>query len=293
MKVLVQDGASRSLVEVSSLASEIAAAVLTAAWPIGAIFTAMVSTDPAMLLGFGTWAAFGSGRVLVGRNGADADFDTAEEMGGAKTVTPTGTVSQPTFTGDALGTHSHGAGTLAPSAHAGAAVTDHAAHTHGAGTLVPSAHSGTAVAQHNAHSHSYTQVPNHVHVERAQGGTTASTTGTHLMTSTATGGSLRSSAQSTLDPTGGVATANTDTGPGVQTHNVTQPSAHTMSGSTGNPSATLSHAVTQPSDHTMSGSSQAVSGGTPAGTVSQPTFTGDATSVVQPYIVVYFWKRTA
>jgi hypothetical protein len=159
--------------------------------------------------------------------------------------------------------------------------------------LVPSAHSGTAVAQHNAHSHSYTQVPNHVHVERAQGGTTASTTGTHLMTSTATGGSLRSSAQSTLDPTGGVATANTDTGPGVQTHNVTQPSAHTMSGSTGNPSATLSHAVTQPSDHTMSGSSQAVSGGTPAGTVSQPTFTGDATSVVQPYIVVYFWKRTA
>ena len=32
---------------------------------------------------------------------------------------------------------------------------------------------------------------------------------------------------------------------------------------------------------------------TPAGTVSQPTFTGNATSVVQPYCVVYFWKRTA
>lgn len=32
---------------------------------------------------------------------------------------------------------------------------------------------------------------------------------------------------------------------------------------------------------------------TPAGTVSQPTFTGSATSVVQPFLVVYMWKRTA
>lgn len=31
---------------------------------------------------------------------------------------------------------------------------------------------------------------------------------------------------------------------------------------------------------------------TPAGTVSAPTFTGSATSVVQPSLVVYVWKRT-
>ncbi len=31
----------------------------------------------------------------------------------------------------------------------------------------------------------------------------------------------------------------------------------------------------------------------PAGSVSQPSFTGSATSVVQPYFVVYIWKRTA
>ena len=37
----------------------------------------------------------------------------------------------------------------------------------------------------------------------------------------------------------------------------------------------------------------ATSGGTPAGTVTAPTFTGGATSVVQPYIVVYMFKRTA
>jgi microcystin-dependent protein len=61
-----------------------------------------------------------------------------------------------------------------------------------------------------SHTHSYTQVPNHVHVETAQGGTTASTTGTHLMTSAATGGSARNAATSTANPTGGVATANTN-----------------------------------------------------------------------------------
>jgi len=32
---------------------------------------------------------------------------------------------------------------------------------------------------------------------------------------------------------------------------------------------------------------------TPAGTINTPTFTGDETSVVQPYFVVYMWKRTA
>jgi microcystin-dependent protein len=53
------------------------------------VFIAVVSTSPATLLGGGTWQAFGAGRVLVGRDAADADFDTAEETGGAKTVTLT------------------------------------------------------------------------------------------------------------------------------------------------------------------------------------------------------------
>ena len=43
----------------------------------------------------------------------------------------------------------------------------------------------------------------------------------------------------------------------------------------------------------MSGTGEAISGGTPAGTNTTPAFTGSPTSVVQPYIVCYFWKRTA
>jgi hypothetical protein len=36
------------------------------------------------LLGFGTWTAFGAGRVMVGLDAGDASFDTAEETGGSK-----------------------------------------------------------------------------------------------------------------------------------------------------------------------------------------------------------------
>ena len=56
------------------------------AFPVGAVFIAVVSTDPATLLGYGTWSAFGTGRVLVGLDSGDANFDTVEETGGAKTV---------------------------------------------------------------------------------------------------------------------------------------------------------------------------------------------------------------
>jgi hypothetical protein len=39
-------------------------------YPVGSIYTsATVSTNPNTLLGFGTWAAFGAGRVLVGNGG--------------------------------------------------------------------------------------------------------------------------------------------------------------------------------------------------------------------------------
>jgi hypothetical protein len=222
------------------------------AFPVGSIFTSVVDTDPATLLGYGTWVAIGAGRVLVGKDAGDAAFDTLEETGGSKTVTSSGTVSQPTFSGNALGTHSHTAGTLVPSAHAGAAVADHASHTH-----------------------TYTQVPNHLHTLATGTGTTGNFSqviGTVDTSSGGTGGTPTQTALGTLsgNPVGGVAT-----------------------GTTAGPGAALTHSVTQPSDHTMAGSTQAVSAGTPGGTVTQPTFTGDATSVVQPYLVVRFYKRTA
>ena len=64
------------------------ATTLQAVYPVGSIYiNAAVATNPGTLLGFGTWAAFGAGRVIVGLNAADSDFDTAQETGGAKTHT--------------------------------------------------------------------------------------------------------------------------------------------------------------------------------------------------------------
>lgn len=55
--------------------------------PVGAIFVSIDPTNPATTLGYGTWAAFGTGRVLVGVDTGDTDFDTVEETGGSKTLT--------------------------------------------------------------------------------------------------------------------------------------------------------------------------------------------------------------
>ncbi len=56
-------------------------------YPVGSIYTSVVATNPATLLGVGTWAAFGAGKVPVGIDSSDTDFDTVEETGGAKTHT--------------------------------------------------------------------------------------------------------------------------------------------------------------------------------------------------------------
>jgi hypothetical protein len=58
-------------------------AAMAALFPVGAIYTAVVSTNPATLIGFGTWTAFGAGRVMVGFDSGNALFDTAEETGGS------------------------------------------------------------------------------------------------------------------------------------------------------------------------------------------------------------------
>jgi hypothetical protein len=78
-------------------------AAFQGAYPVGSIYmNASVATNPGTLFGFGTWVAFGAGRVPVGFNAADPLFDTAEETGGSKdaivvshTHTATSTITDP------------------------------------------------------------------------------------------------------------------------------------------------------------------------------------------------------
>jgi hypothetical protein len=90
----------------TAFVQDVAAAVKEALFPVGSIYVnADVTTNPATLLGFGTWTAFGAGRVMVGLNGSDTLFDTLEETGGSKDAivvshTHTGTTAS-------AGAHTH------------------------------------------------------------------------------------------------------------------------------------------------------------------------------------------
>ena len=62
------------------------AVIMNMIYPVGSVVTLGVSTNPATLYGVGTWTAI-AGKVIVGIDGTQTEFDTLNETGGAKTVT--------------------------------------------------------------------------------------------------------------------------------------------------------------------------------------------------------------
>jgi hypothetical protein len=124
-------------------------AALATLHPVGSIYiNATNSTNPGTLLGFGTWTAFGAGRVMVGFDSGNALFDAAEETGGAAdatlpTHTHTATVTDPG--------HAHGTETVINVALAGAGSTT-VLTTNGTGGTqnVDSAFTGITVANASA-----------------------------------------------------------------------------------------------------------------------------------------------
>jgi hypothetical protein len=84
---------------------------LQAVYPVGSIYiNAGVTTNPATLLGFGTWTAFGAGRVMVGLNGSDTLFDSLEETGGSKDATVISHTHTFSGTTSGVGDHQHNSG---------------------------------------------------------------------------------------------------------------------------------------------------------------------------------------
>lgn len=72
----------------AAAASAVSTAMQTI-YPIGSLYISTLATNPNVLLGFGTWASFGAGRVLVSQDTGQTEFDTLEETGGEKTHTLT------------------------------------------------------------------------------------------------------------------------------------------------------------------------------------------------------------
>lgn len=93
------------------------AGIMSYIYPVGIVITLGVSTNPATLLGVGTWTAI-AGRVIVGIDGSHTEFDTLDETGGAKTFD---------------NSHNHGGATGGVSFGGGGSLTAGAldtAHTH-------------------------------------------------------------------------------------------------------------------------------------------------------------------
>jgi hypothetical protein len=87
-------------------------AALQALHPVGSVYiNATNATNPGTLLGFGTWSAFGAGRVPVGFDSSNALFDAAEETGGsADSVLPTHTHTATSVVTDPQHNHAAPAG---------------------------------------------------------------------------------------------------------------------------------------------------------------------------------------
>lgn len=125
--------------------------------PIGSIFMTVNSANPGTYLG-GTWVAWGAGRVPVGVDGTQTEFDTVEETGGAKTHTLT-TAEMPshghtTSVGINSVNHTHTlsfrAESTAPSSGASWIVKDIDELTPGSGTLYTATTNG--VSANHVHS---------------------------------------------------------------------------------------------------------------------------------------------
>lgn len=72
----------------AAIASDITSSALAKVYPIGSIYiNATNSANPSSLLGFGTWVAFGAGRVMVGFDSGDSLFNASEKTGGSKDAT--------------------------------------------------------------------------------------------------------------------------------------------------------------------------------------------------------------
>lgn len=239
---------------------------LRAIYPIGSIYTnATDGTNPSSLLGFGTWTAFGAGRVMVGYNSSNTLFNAAEKTGGSydaivveHTHTFSGTVSGTVASKTLSESHTH-------------SFSDSFTGTTGTGGSHSHTFSGTT-SSNGAHQHAVDYPLDCTSNRYAFGSTTVS--------GVSTDGFCDSSGSSTSIPLTQSAGDHTHTYSGTTSTYAAH--SHSFSGSvsgtTGGTTVDMTH------DHSWSGTIA----GTNASTGSSGT-----NANIQPYITVYMWKRTA
>lgn len=183
------------------------------AFKVGAIYTTTDPTNPGTSLGYGTWASFSTGRILIGVDTGNPSINDPGDMAGSITGTPAGTVSAPTFTG----TSSQNTSLVSAGTPAGTNSAPTFTGTSNQNTSLVSA--GTPAGTINAHTTAGDS--------NTTGGTAKVTgPGTHTFT-----GSAMGTHQHTLTPAGTVS-APTFTGSALGTHQHTLTPAGTVSAPT-------------------------------------------------------------
>ena len=104
-------------------------------YPVGSIYMSVSSTSPATLFG-GTWVRWGNGKVPVGIDTSNSNFNTTEKTGGSATssYTPSGTVGSHTLTASQIPSHKHSV-----------SITKSGAHTHTIYSMDKGKNDGTAM----------------------------------------------------------------------------------------------------------------------------------------------------
>ena len=234
------------------------AALLNAFFPVGSIKFTVNDQNPGSTLG-GTWVKWGAGKVPIGVDESDTDFNAAEKTGGAKAVNLQ---------------HNHvlsgntGATTLA--------VSQIPAHTHtftgaSATTSSAGAHQHASAGSHShaaAGAHTHSVSPSHTIHDYKVGSGSGSTYEYWTITGNANSpASISWSAASAGSHSHAAAGAHQHASAGAHTHTLTAKGSNANTGGGG------SH------NHSLSGNTGN------AGSTAQ--------SVLQPYITCYMWKRTA
>ncbi len=136
-------GTNTTQVATTAFVTAAITAVKSALYPVGSIYyNAEVATNPATLLGFGTWEEYAAGRVPVGK-ASSGTFDTLNATGGAETDSHTLTIAE-------MPSHTHTTTNSNSDAGSGKPAT-------GGDSQEGSAHTSNATGGGQAHTHDILQ----------------------------------------------------------------------------------------------------------------------------------------
>lgn len=254
-------------------------------FPVGAIYSSTASTNPNTSLGFGTWAAFGAGKVLIG-NGVTDTITVGSAINGVVTGSISGTTL--TVTAVTSGSLSVGSYITGTGVTVGTYITALGTGTGGTGTYTVSASQTVASTTISGQPIGNLAIGSKYTIVSAgttnftQFGAANNTVGTVFV---ATGyGTGTGTASKTW--VGGDTGGSTDAIVVSHTHSITDP-GHVHSG------ALQMFGSTQNASGAPNFISNVNTGTAFTGISINSTGSSGANANLSPYIVVYMWQRTA